>query len=130
MYKLKKYFILSVITAALILSLSGCGNTNKSVNTLDSSESGYSDTDTASETAVPEETEKPQQSEETNGNNAQQAENHKEIEKMIKDAKELIDEGLTDDANMLIRDLLTRNLTEDERSQIEALQSETIKISD
>ena len=35
-----------------------------------------------------------------------------------------------DDANMLIRDLLTRNLTEDERSQIEALQSETIKISD
>ncbi len=130
MYKLKKYFILSVITAALILSLSGCGNTNKSVNTSDPSESGYSDTDTASVTAVPEETEKPQQSEETNGNNAQQAENHKEIEKMIKDAKELIDEGLTDDANMLIRDLLTRNLTEDERSQIEALQSETIKISD
>lgn len=46
-----------------------------------------------------------------------------EIANLIRDAKELLQEGLTDDAAMLIRDLRTRELTEAERKQVDALQA-------
>lgn len=46
-----------------------------------------------------------------------------EIANLIRDAKELLQEGLTDDAAMLIRDLRTRELTDAERKQVDALQA-------
>lgn len=129
---MKKWIIfVSVITAAIVL-LSGCGRKNEPINTPTPVETQSSETDDSvpNETSVPSESEKNNGQENTVKSDDAQTENHEEISKMIKDAKELIDEGLTDDAAMLIRDLLTRNLTEDERSQVEALQSKTVKISD
>ena len=129
---MKKWIIfVSVITASIVL-LSGCGRKNEPINTQTPVETQSSETDDSvpSETSVPSESEKNNGQENTVNSDDAQTENHEEISKMIKDAKELIDEGLTDDAAMLIRDLLTRNLTEDERSQVEALQSKTVKIND
>lgn len=53
-----------------------------------------------------------------------------EIAKLIKDAEELIEEGLTDDANMTLRDLRSKDLTEEEKKQVDELQGKLVKISD
>lgn len=53
-----------------------------------------------------------------------------EIANLIRDVKELLSEGLTDDASMVIRDLRTRDLTEAEKSQVDALQAELSGISE
>lgn len=46
-----------------------------------------------------------------------------EIAKLISDAKELLQEGLDDDASMILRDLRTRDLTEAEQAQVDALNA-------
>ena len=53
-----------------------------------------------------------------------------EIAKNIKSAEELIEEGLTDDAKMIIDALKTRNLTEEEKEQVKQLQIKLNKVSD
>ena len=53
-----------------------------------------------------------------------------EIANMLRDAKELIDEGLTIDASRILRDLRTRDLTDAELAQTDALEASMIKISD
>ena len=53
-----------------------------------------------------------------------------EIAKMLRDAKELIQEGLMDDAGRILRDLRTRELTEEEKSQVDALQAVMTKVKD
>ena len=53
-----------------------------------------------------------------------------EIAKLIKDAEELIEVGLTDDANMTLRDLRSKDLTEEEKKQVDELQGKLVKISD
>lgn len=53
-----------------------------------------------------------------------------EIANLIRDAKELIAEGLTDDAGMILRDLRTRDLTSAEKEQVDALQASMVTISD
>ncbi|MEE1013614.1 MAG: hypothetical protein U0L92_04805 [Clostridia bacterium] len=53
-----------------------------------------------------------------------------EIANLIRDAKELLAEGLTDDASMILRDLRTRNLTSAEKEQVDALQASMVTISD
>ncbi len=70
----------------------------------------------------------PANSEETERDNP--AADRAEITNMLRDAKELIDEGLVDDAKMLLRDLRSRNLTAEEKRQVDALQSRLITISD
>ncbi len=52
-----------------------------------------------------------------------------EIAKLLRDAQELIDEDLTDDASMILKDLRTRNLTDAEKSQVDALQTKLASIS-
>ncbi len=61
---------------------------------------------------------------------AVQTTNREEIANLIRDAKELIDEGLLDDAKMTLRDLRSRDLTEDEKKQVDELQAKLVKISD
>ncbi len=53
-----------------------------------------------------------------------------EIAKMIRDANELIEEGLSDDAKMALRDLRSRDLTDEEKEQVNALQAKLLSISD
>ncbi len=52
-----------------------------------------------------------------------------EIANMLRDAEELISEGLYDDAKMVLRDLRSRNLTSAEKKKVDALQSRMITIS-
>ena len=53
-----------------------------------------------------------------------------EIANNIRDAKELIDEGLIDDAKAIIRVLRSRELTKDEEKQVDELEAKTLKVSD
>ena len=53
-----------------------------------------------------------------------------EIANLIRDAKELLAEGLNDDASMILRDLRTRDLTSAEKEQVDALQASMVTISD
>ena len=57
-------------------------------------------------------------------------EEREEIANNIKSAEELIEEGLTDDAKMIIDALKTRNLTEEEKEQVKQLQITLNKVSD
>ncbi len=52
-----------------------------------------------------------------------------EIANMIRDAEELIKDGLYDDAKMVLRDLRSRNLTSAEKKKVDGLQSRMITIS-
>ena len=61
---------------------------------------------------------------------AVQTTDREEIANLIRDAKELIDEGLLDDAKMTLRDLRSRDLTADEKKQVDELQAKLVKISD
>lgn len=54
----------------------------------------------------------------------------KEIENNLRDAEALINDGLLEDAAMIIESLKTRELTEKERKQIRDLQSKMIVVSD
>ncbi len=53
-----------------------------------------------------------------------------EIANMLRDAEALIDEGLYDDARMVLRDLRSRNLNDTERAKVNSLLSRLITISD
>ncbi len=53
-----------------------------------------------------------------------------EIAKLISDAKELLNEGLSDDASMILRDLRTRDLTDAEQAQVDALNADMSKIGE
>ena len=53
-----------------------------------------------------------------------------EIQNNIRDAKELIDEGLIDDAKAIIRVLRSRELTKDEEKQVDELEAKMLKVSD
>ena len=52
-----------------------------------------------------------------------------EIANMLRDAEELINDGLYDDAKMVLRDLRSRTLTSAEKKKVDALQSRMITIS-
>lgn len=53
-----------------------------------------------------------------------------EIKANIRDAKELIDNGMTDDAKAIIRVLRSRELTSDEEKQVDELEAKLLKVSD
>lgn len=53
-----------------------------------------------------------------------------EIQNNLRDARELIESGATEDATMIIKSLKTRDLTESERAELEELQKMMIVISD
>ena len=53
-----------------------------------------------------------------------------EIANMIRDAEDLIKEGLFDDAKMVLRDLRSRDLTDAEKKQVNNLLSKLVTISD
>ena len=53
-----------------------------------------------------------------------------EIAQSLKDAEDLIEEGMYDDANMILRALRSRELTEEESAKVDELQGKLIKISD
>ncbi len=53
-----------------------------------------------------------------------------EIAALIRDAKELLNAGLKDDAKMVLRDLRTRTLTPAEKKEVDALQAQMNTISD
>ena len=53
-----------------------------------------------------------------------------EVAKMVRDAEELINEGLIDDAKMLLRDLRSRDLSEADKKAVDKLQSRLVQISD
>lgn len=53
-----------------------------------------------------------------------------EIKSNLRDARELIEAGATEDATMIIKSLKTRDLTESERAELEELQKMMIVISD
>lgn len=53
-----------------------------------------------------------------------------EIQNNIRDAKELIDDGLIDDAKAIIRVLRSRELTRDEEKQVDELERKMLKVSD
>ncbi len=53
-----------------------------------------------------------------------------EIAAMLRDAKDLLDDGYTDDAAMVLRDLKTRNLTDSEKAEVDALQASMVAVSE
>lgn len=53
-----------------------------------------------------------------------------EIQNNIRDAKDLIDDGLIDDAKAIIRILRSRKLTKDEEKQVDELEAKMLKVSD
>ena len=53
-----------------------------------------------------------------------------EIAAMLRDAKDLLAAGFSDDAAMVLRDLRTRTLTEAEKAEVDALQASMVKVSD
>ena len=125
---MKKILYLLCMTIITSMLFTGCGRT-QSESPSPSNPAVTSPVVTAvpeSSTEIPESTPVPAET----TNSSTNSDEHTEIAKMIKDAQELIDEDLIDDANMLIRDLLTRDLTEEEKSQVDALKAKIVKISD
>lgn len=53
-----------------------------------------------------------------------------EIQQSLKDAEDLIEEGMYDDANMILRALRSRELTDEELAKVDELQGKLVKISD
>ena len=54
----------------------------------------------------------------------------REIENNIRDAQDLIDNGMLDDAKALIRSLRTRELTAEEEKKVDSLEAQLLTISD
>ncbi len=53
-----------------------------------------------------------------------------EIAALLRDAEELLEDGLLDDAGMVLRDLKTRTLTEAEKEQLDALQESMLSLTE
>ncbi|MBR5152579.1 MAG: hypothetical protein IKW60_03520 [Clostridia bacterium] len=53
-----------------------------------------------------------------------------EIASMLRDARELLQEGYDDDASKVLRDLRTRNLTDVEKAEVDTLQASMVAVSD
>lgn len=124
---------LSILCSVLIITtLSGCFNFWEPVSTTrpmpekpDKTE--YSDT-TSSDEAINPDTIDPNATSEVTTKTPE--EDRTEITNMIRDAKDLIEAQLYDDANKLLSALRSRNLTKDEKKQVDNLQSKMITISD
>ena len=54
----------------------------------------------------------------------------REIENNIRDAQDLIDEGMLDDAKAVIKSLRTRELTAEEEKMVDSLEAQLLTISD
>ena len=126
MIKLKKPIIATVLLLIVVLILSlmlfQSGNESKPQKTP-------APPSAASTVSVPDETPEPTPEPTPDPRNEEPVV-REEIAKMLRDAKELIDEGLTVDASRILRDLRTRDLTDAELAQTDALEASLIKISD
>lgn len=126
---------LLIVSVVIMLSLmTGCGKqASPNVSDIDdtsSTNTATENTDGQTELTEPQTPTASEPSGSSNSAKPAKPDDRTEIAKMIKDAQELINEDMTDDAAMLIRDLLTRDLTDEEREQIKALQEKVVKISD
>ncbi len=126
MIKLKKPIIATVLLLIVVLILAlmlfQTGKESKPTKTPVT-------TPTASTISVPDETPEPTPEPTPDPRNEEPVV-REEIAKMLRDAKELINEGLDDDASRILRDLRTRTLTDAEQKELDALQSSMVKISD
>lgn len=126
---MKKLISLAVVLA-VILSLGGCGKKND-INTpsdpTPTSVATDAATDEPTQTPEPEKTKAPAPTPDPRDD---EDVIRAEIAKMLDDAEELIKEGLLDDAQMVIRDIKTRELNEAETKRLNELQAELVKISD
>lgn len=132
---MKRFSICLSVSLAAVLLMAGCGG-EKTVSPTTSSKPAStaataSPSPSAAKTEAPSPsasaTASPAPTKDVRDTNAAQRE---EISNLIKDAEELINEGLTDDANMILRDLRSRNLTEQEKKKVDDLQGRLVKISD
>ena len=125
--------ILCILCSVFIIStLSGCFKFWEPVSTTrpmpkQPDKTGYTDTASPDELENPDDVDPDETSEVTVKT---PEEDRTEITNMIRDAKDLIDAGLRDDANKLLSALRSRNLTTDEKKQVDTLQSKMITISD
>ena len=126
---MKKLISLAVVLA-VILSLGGCGKKSDTDTPSDPTPTSVA-TDTATDeptqTPEPEKTKAPAPTPDPRDD---EDVIRAEIAKMLDDAEELIKEGLLDDAQMVIRDIKTRELNEAETKRLNELQAELVKISD
>lgn len=129
---MKKNICLILAALCITLPLSSCGKSKtQPAPTAPIESSAPAETETPAEATNP-----PQPQSETaptataNAAGQDDAAVRKEIAKMIRDANELIEEGLSDDAKMALRDLRSRDLTDEEKEQVNALQAKLLSISD
>ncbi len=109
-----------LICCYLLLSLSGCGLSDTPISTtrpLPNYDPSVSSTDETENQTEEDERDEPEIL-------------RQEIAKMLRDAEDLINEGLFDDAKMVLRDLRSRDLTGAEKERVNELLSRLVTISD
>ncbi len=119
-------FITLLCSAALILS--ACGEKSKPVPSSEPQTPAATTSAAPTASAAPKATaEKPAPTEDP-----RDAEPvvRAEISKMLTDIQDLIDEGLREDALMALRDLESRDLTPDEKKQVNQLKAKANKIKE
>ncbi len=129
---MKKHISLILAALCVALPLSSCGKSKTqptpSVPIESSAAEGASVSAGATSTPQPQSETAPSAT--ANAAAQDDAAVRAEIAKMIRDANELIEEGLSDDAKMALRDLRSRDLTDEEKEQVNALQAKLLSISD
>ncbi len=115
---MKKFFIFLLCLILLALAFSLVWKNN---NTPDAR---LHDIPASTATTQDEDTDKPEETDRT------EETDRAEIQNNLRDARELIEAGATEDATMIIKSLKTRDLTESEKAELEELQKMLIVISD
>ena len=155
--KLKRLFSI-ILCFALALTISACGKKNEDKGdaslkdiptaTADKDKKDEKDKDDKTENSDEEKDKNKSESDENGdgtdaedgadakgGNSASggertSASDRTEIRNNLRDARELMESGAYDDATMIINGLKTRDLTEDERKELEKLQRDMLNVSD
>ncbi len=117
-----KKFVMLLAACFFLITLSGCGWSDSPISTT---------RPLPSYQPAPVTTENPDSSNRSEDDERDEPEIvRQEIATMIRDAEDLIAEGLFDDAKMVLRDLRSRALTDAEKKQVNNLLSKLNTISD
>ncbi len=143
---MKKIYTI-IFSIILIFMLSACGNwgspisttrplpssapmTGESNNDSDDDSKEKSEPDASQEPDSTEDSDSSQEPEPTEDKRDNPEEIRQEIANLLRDAEELINEGLYDDAKSVLRDLRSRDLTKSEQKRVNELSSKLVGISD
>ena len=121
------------IALIFVISICACGGSDSPISTtrpLPNYDPNPTSTEAPEESAKPEEPPKATTPEPTNDVRNEPETIRQEIANLIRDAESLIDEGLYDDAKMVLRDLNSRDLTKTEQEKVDKLYARLIVISD